>query len=126
LEKLIRDRTRAAEIGSANQKVSTVLDPLLAGLRSALKASTVERLPAEKTTEEPVDLVQSREAGNKLAKLLSEFDPGATDFIEVHQASLRPLLAGDAWPQFEKLVQSYSFADAQSRLEEALKKLPAA
>jgi len=59
-------------------------------------------------------------------KLLSEFDPGATDFVEAHQAALRPLLDGEAWPQFEKLVQSYSFADAQSRLEAALKKLPAA
>jgi hypothetical protein len=39
---------------------------------------------------------------------------------------LRPLFAGDAWPQFEKLVQGYAFADAQSQLEQALKRLPAA
>jgi hypothetical protein len=35
-------------------------------------------------------------------------------------------LALDAWPQFEKLVQGYAFADAQAQLEQALKALPAA
>ena len=69
---------------------------------------------------------QSREAAAQLAKLLSEFDPGAADFIEANHAAVRPLFAGDGWPQFEKLVQSYSFADAQARLEQALKNVPTA
>jgi len=74
----------------------------------------------------PVDPAQSRAAATQLAKLLSEFDPGAADFIEANHGVLRPLFPGDAWPQFENLVQSYAFADAQARLEQSLKNLPAA
>jgi len=57
--------------------------------------------------------------------LLSKFDPGAADFIEANHLTLRLLFAGDAWQQFEKLVQGYSFAEAQTQLEQALKILPA-
>jgi hypothetical protein len=64
---------------------------------------------------------QSREAAAQLQKLLAEFDPGAADFIEANQSALRPLFTGDSWAEFEKLVQSYSFADAQAQLEQASK-----
>ena len=56
-----------------------------------------------------------------MAKLLSEFDPGAVEFIEANHAALGPLFAGESWPSFEKLVQDYAFAEAQTRLEEAVK-----
>jgi hypothetical protein len=72
------------------------------------------------------DPAQTRAAAAQLTKLLSEFDPGAVEFIEANQAALRPLLPGDSWLQFEKLVQGYAFADAQTQLEEALTKLPIA
>jgi broad specificity phosphatase PhoE len=71
-----------------------------------------------------VNPAQTRETAAQLVKLFSEFDPGAADFIETNRAELRPLFDGDAWPQFESLVQGYSFADAQARLEEALKNFP--
>ena len=58
------------------------------------------------------------------SKLLAEFDPGAADYIEANAAALRPLFAGEAWLQFEKLVQSYSFGEAQAQLEQALKTFP--
>jgi hypothetical protein len=74
----------------------------------------------------PADPAQTRAAAAQLTKLLSEFDPGAVEFIEANQAALRPLLPGDSWPQFEKLAQGYAFADAQAQLEQALKHLPAA
>ena len=66
---------------------------------------------------------QSREAAARLIKLLSEFDPDAVDFIEVNRAALHPLFNDGKWPQFEKLVQGYAFADAQAQLEQALKSL---
>jgi len=47
------------------------------------------------------------------------------EFVEANQAALRPLLPGDSWPHFEKLLQGYAFADAQAQLEQALKTLPA-
>jgi hypothetical protein len=61
----------------------------------------------------------------QLIKLLSDFDPSATDFVEANRAALHPLFAAAAWAQFEKLVQAYAFADAQTQLEQALKTLPA-
>ena len=59
-----------------------------------------------------------------MTKLLSEFDAGAADFIETNHAALRSLFPGETWKQFEKLVQGYAFAEAQARLELALKSFP--
>lgn len=70
--------------------------------------------------------VQTREATAQLIKLLLEFDPGAADFAEANQATLRPLFTDRTWTEFEKLVQSYAFADAQAQLEQTLKNLPSA
>ena len=58
----------------------------------------------------------------QLLKLLSEFDPGAGDFVEAHRPALQALFADGTWPEFEQLVQGYAFADAQSRLERAMMK----
>ena len=60
-----------------------------------------------------------------MTKLLSEFDPGAVDFLDTNQAALRSLFTAEAWAQFHKQVQSYSFGDAQAQLEQACKQLPA-
>jgi two-component system sensor histidine kinase/response regulator len=124
LEKFIRAKAATPEVESAKQMVSAALDPLLSELQSALNLNA----PALETSKPAtvtatVDLAQSREAATQLIKLLSEFDPGAADFIEANQAALRALFAAKAWPQFEKLVQGYSFADAQAQLEQALKSL---
>jgi two-component system, sensor histidine kinase and response regulator len=124
LEKLIRDRAAAEEMKTAISVVAAVLDPLLAQLRKALP-------PPETATSSPasqplVDPAQTRASSAELMKLLSEFDPGAVEFIEAHQAKLRSLFPGDAWPQFEKHLQNYAFVEAQAQLEQALKNLPAA
>ena len=124
MEKLIRDRAAAAETDSALRQVADALDPLLAQLRNALPSPAPD--PALPTTQPAADPAQSRAAAAQLTNLLSEFDPGAVEFIEANQAALQPLFAGDGWPQFEKLVQGYSFADAQTQLEQALKSSPGA
>ena len=121
LEKLIREQAGAMEVESAKQQVVAVLDPLVAQLQEALK-STAPEPAAPAPAPAAADPAQTREAAAQLVKLLSEFDPGAADFIEAKHAVLRPLFAGEAWPQFEKLVQSYAFADAQAQLDQALKK----
>jgi two-component system sensor histidine kinase/response regulator len=122
VEKLIRDRAAAAETEAGLRQVAAVLDPLLAQLRNALPS------PPPNTTlpqaQSAVDPAQSRVTAEQLTKLLSEFDPGAVDFLEANQATLRSLFPGDSWPQFEKHVQGYAFAEAQFQLEQALKSLP--
>jgi hypothetical protein len=124
LEKLIRDRAAAAETESALRQVAAALNPLLAQLRKSLPSpESTAPLPTSAATADPA---QTRAAAAQLTKLLSEFDPGAVEFIEANQAVLRSLFHGDSWPQFEKFVQSYAFAEAQVHLEQALKHLPAA
>jgi two-component system, sensor histidine kinase and response regulator len=120
LEKLIRDQAEAGTMESAQHQLATILDPLLAQLRGALGSAGVAT-PVPSPTTAAVDPVRAREMTAQLARLLSEFDPGAADFIETNQAALRPLFTDETWPQFEKLVQSYAFAEAQAQLEHALK-----
>jgi signal transduction histidine kinase/DNA-binding response OmpR family regulator/HPt (histidine-containing phosphotransfer) domain-containing protein/HAMP domain-containing protein len=125
LEKLIRDRSEPAVIKPAKQQVADALEPLIARLKEAL-ASPPPEAPEPAAAPMAVDPTQSRTAAEQLVRLLSEFDPGAADFIEANQSALRPLFAGDSWVQFTKLVQGYSFAEAQVPLEQALRNLPPA
>jgi hypothetical protein len=125
LEKFLRDRAATAEVDSARQQVAAALDPLIAKLRTTF-GSPASAAPMTATSLVPVNPAQARESAAQLNKLLSEFDPGAADFIEANHAALRPLFAAGTWPQFEMLVQSYSFADAQVELETALKSFPTA
>jgi two-component system sensor histidine kinase/response regulator len=122
LEKLIRERADAGTIEPAKRQLATALDPLLAHLQPALKTLGSREAAATPAAADPA---KSSEAAAQLAKLLSEFDPGAADFIETHQAVLRPLFSGETWVPFEKLVQGYAFAEAQAQLEQALKTFPA-
>jgi signal transduction histidine kinase/DNA-binding response OmpR family regulator len=118
LEKLIRNRASATELESAKQSVSAALNPLVAQIEAALNP-TASDFEGQGSTEPTPDPVQSREAAAQLARLLTESDPMATDFLAANRATLRPLFADETWPQFEKLVQDYSFADAQQKLDQA-------
>jgi two-component system sensor histidine kinase/response regulator len=119
LEKVIRSQAPTAEVESAKQQVAAALDPLIAGLNAGLASPAAK--PAAATPAPLVDPVKSRETAAQLSNLLSEFDPGAADFIETNRAALQPLFHDGMWAEFEKLVQGYSFADAQAQLEQRLK-----
>ena len=125
LEKLIRDRAAAKHVDSARQQVAAALHPLVTELRTALKA-TADESPAQPETPPPADAAQSREAAAHLTVMLSEGDPGAADFVEANRAVLRPVVGAETWPEFEKLVQRYAFAEAQAHLDKALKSVPGA
>jgi len=118
LEKLIRERADPAEVKKGLSGVETTLRPLLTGL---VNLSGSE--PAETTVAPPaaqMDPAQVRAAAKELAKLLSEFDAGAADFLEKNRSALLPLFSGDTWKAFEKLVQAYAFSDAEAELAKAL------
>ncbi len=119
LEKLIRERAAAGELEAANRELVAVLDPLLVQLGS-LSRETVSEQPSRGVTPATADPAQWREAAAQLMKLLAEFDAGAADFVEENGSALRPLFPGADWAEFEKLVLSYSFAEAQTRLEQAV------
>jgi two-component system sensor histidine kinase/response regulator len=118
LEKLVRNRASPAELESAKQFLNGSLEPLLAELRVAFNAHMPETEALLSTTS-TANPAQSREAAAYLNRMLTECDPGAADFVAANRATLLPLFAGGMWPQFEKLVQDYSFADAQAKLDEA-------
>jgi len=120
LEKLIRDRAAAGEVESAKKELAVALSPLLPQLRVALPAPARETPPAESV----VNPAESRAIAAQMASLLAEFDAGAADFMEANRPALCALFPGEAWAAFEKLVEAYSFAEAQAQLEQALKKLP--
>jgi hypothetical protein len=103
------------------QQLAAALDSLVPALRPVLDSTPAETVASAPPL--PLDSVPSREVAAQLARLLSEFDPGAADFITAHQAALRPLFADTAWPEFERLVQGYAFAEAETRLNEALKEV---
>jgi HPt (histidine-containing phosphotransfer) domain-containing protein len=125
LEKLIRDRAAAPRVEAAIKEVAAALDPLLAQLGSALSSARFGPPPPATPPASAAGPAQVRAAAAQLTKLLSEFDPGAAEFIEANQATLRSLFSGDTWPQFEKRVQNYAFTEAQAQLEQAMNHLPA-
>jgi len=120
LERAIRDRSPADEVERVRQRVGLVLEPLATGIRATLgTAGSDASAPAQPAA--PTSPARSREATAKLAALLSDSDPAAGEFIEANRDALSPLFDAAGWSEFETLVQGYAFADAQSRLEHALK-----
>jgi two-component system sensor histidine kinase/response regulator len=119
LENAIRQQAAPGDVDSARHDVAAVLAPLVTELRVVLGSTpSAPSAPSPQVQSNPA---MSREAGARLAALLSDFDPAAADFVEANQNLLRPLFATSAWPEFESLVQNYAFADAQAQLERALK-----
>jgi len=121
LEKCIRDGALMTDVAAARQHVAASLDPLVVELQAALNRVTSDARTHDATPTAAAPLPESREVAARLTTLLSDLDPGAADFVETNQAALRPLFGDVAWPDFEKLVEGYAFADAQARLEQAVK-----
>ena len=119
LEKLIRNHAPAAELTAAKQQVAAHLEPVVRALRDALESTAVPASAPEPAVPS-ANPVESRKAAAGLLALLSELDPAASDFVATNRAALRPLFSDEAWPQFERLLTDYSFAEAQTRLENAL------
>ena len=118
LEQALRDRAPAAEVDAARRQAADALESLLTNLRAAVAGSDSEApQPAAAT---PANPPQSLNAAARLTALLSDFDPGATDFLEANHAALRPLFGTGEWTQFEELVQKYDFAEAQVQLQRAV------
>jgi len=124
VERMIRERASSEDVRSAQENLAAVLDPLVAQLQVALVELAPE-IPTAPKAGPPVDPFQARETAGQLIKLLSEFDPGAADFVEANQGALRSLFdGGESWTQFQNLVQGYAFGEAQGRLEQAIQSRP--
>ena len=114
LEEVIRHRGAESETESALEQISLVLDPLLEGLEKFLPEPESPTLPQESRS--AVDPAEIHAAAEQLAKLLSDFDSSAVEFIEANRATLSSLFPGGAWTELEKLIQNYDFARAETLL----------
>jgi two-component system sensor histidine kinase/response regulator len=120
VEKLIRNQAEPAALELAQQRLAAALSPLIQELERALLSSPPLEAPgpaAEPLGENPERI---HAVAEQLLKLLSDFDPEASGFAESNRNALRSLLGSEVWPEFEKLVQSYGFTQAQSLLEKAM------
>jgi signal transduction histidine kinase/CheY-like chemotaxis protein/HAMP domain-containing protein len=117
LERLIRDRAQARDVETARKHVASVLEPMTAALRAALRSGSRDTAASSPSA---VDSGRARETGQRLRALLSDSDPGAGDFVDANRDDLRALFDAAEWVEFEALVHGYAFADAQAQLENAL------
>ncbi|HET9265012.1 MAG TPA: response regulator [Vicinamibacterales bacterium] len=123
LEAAIHDDEPVAAIDAATAAVSEALLPLLARVRAVTETVEVQTTPRGAPAPAPVDPAQAREAAARLAQLLSDFDPAASEFLAANEAALRSFFEADAWPRFEALVQGYAFDEARAQLELARRKV---
>jgi PAS domain S-box-containing protein len=124
LEQAIRQRSPADELDAAKSRVSLVLAPLIASLQTSLE-STGRAAPIESETRVSAPALSEVHAvARELDQLLAEFDPRAVDFIEANRGRLYPLFSDQSWQTFATRVQNYSFAEAQTQLEQALNANP--
>jgi HPt (histidine-containing phosphotransfer) domain-containing protein len=123
LEKLIRERAGSVEVNAAIGHVTLALDPLVAQLQTAFSSRKADAR-VETPAAPPMNPEQTRGAAAQLLKLLSDFDSAALDFFEANRAVLGHLFSSDTWPEFERHVEGYAFADAQVLLEQAITRFP--
>jgi hypothetical protein len=88
---------------------------LLEGLKKFLPAPESPTPPPE--SHATVDPAETSAAAEQLAKLLSDFDSSALEFIAANRAALIPLFPGSGLADFEKLVENYDFAGAEALLK---------
>jgi two-component system sensor histidine kinase/response regulator len=121
LEKLIRERADPVEVKKGLSGVDTTLRPLLTALVNLSGSEPPETPPPPPLTQ--MDPAQVRAVAKQLAKLLSEFDASAADFLEKNRSALHSLFSDNSWKTFEKLVQAYAFSEAEAELAKALNAL---
>ena len=96
-------------------------EAILTSISAALGMATPETPSLAGTATPPGDQAVSLEAARQLTALLSESDPAASDFVESNRRQLEALFDAAGWAEFESLVEGYAFAEAQARLEHALR-----
>jgi two-component system sensor histidine kinase/response regulator len=122
LEQAIRSSASGNDVADARQQVLVVMQPLVAGLREALVPAAAA-VPAQEAAVASATAAESKKAATELLALLAETDPTASDCLAANQPALRPLFTEDGWQQFGRLLNDYSFAEAQTQLEQALQRL---
>jgi two-component system sensor histidine kinase/response regulator len=118
LEKSIASSADAKHIESLRLHLSELLTAMVGQLGSALcPAQTPDT--AVTSPAAPVDPEQLNTVVSLMRKHLNEFDAAAGDCLENNRELFRAIFAIADFAQFEKYVQGYAFAEAQTMLEKA-------
>jgi two-component system, sensor histidine kinase and response regulator len=123
LEKVIHGRAAARDVDAAIGQLAAALKPLVEDLHAILTPGIPDA--PQPASPKLTGSTSARETVAQLTTLLAALDAGAADFLEAHQATLRPFFGDGSWQEFERLVQGYAFAEAQTQLAQALKGLSA-
>ncbi len=116
VEKLIREGSSPDMINTSIRELASILDPFLAEIAGRLSQPSA---PPPLTAN--TDPGRTGAAAAELLRLLASFDAQAVDFVEANQTNLRPLFNAETWPAFMRLVQDFSFTEAQTELETSLR-----
>jgi PAS domain S-box-containing protein len=117
LEWGIAHRGDAPRIEALRQSLGSRVDALVTRLRQVLNQ---DHGPAADTS--AASTVGREDRGTIVAhmlKLLSEFDPAATDVLADHRELFRSVLRRDDFVEFEQHVQGYAFGEAHRLLDTA-------
>jgi signal transduction histidine kinase/CheY-like chemotaxis protein len=118
LETAIHEDEPASAIDAAIAGVSGALLPLIARVRAVLDTAEVDTTPrGGAPAPAPIDPAKAHEAAARLAQLLADFDPSASEYLAASDAALRSLFDAAEWPRFEALVHGYAFDEARAQLE---------
>jgi two-component system sensor histidine kinase/response regulator len=118
LEKVIRERAKGDQLQAGLRQLEVVLNPLVVELKTALGTDAPPAMDQRLETI-AADRGHALELAAQLSRLLAEFDPGAADFIEANQGTLKTLFSAELWEQLTKHAQAYAFPECQAVLEKA-------
>jgi CheY-like chemotaxis protein len=92
----------------------------LAAAADGLQARAADSAPAGSPSDErTVDATQIQAAIQQMQQYLAEFDAAAVDYLDAQSALFRALFPPAAFAEFQHSVETYAFAEAMARLDEA-------
>ncbi len=118
LEKALAGKCGSAELNSTLGEFNSTVEDFFTRLHRALPDTEISKTPSA-----PVAPVSSEEAKRMLQEMiayLNNFDPAAADCLEANRDMFRNLLL-EKFPNFERNVSGFVFADALAQLEKTAK-----
>ncbi len=126
LEKLVKPANAGnppdpEALAGARSAFEGLLSQALTSARSLLPSSSTSG--QEMPTAQPLsaDPARLKAVIGEMKKYLADFDSAAADCLNTNRDLLRTLFVQEEFARFEKRLESYDFAEAQSLLEQALK-----
>jgi two-component system sensor histidine kinase/response regulator len=119
VEEMLRKGPPIDGIDAALGQLASVLDPLLAQIRTPLDGAAAAIAPAPACAP-----AHTRAVAAQLAKLFDNFDTNALAFTDQNEAVLRSAFDTASWERFLRHTQGFAFAEARTLLDQTIAQLP--